>query len=58
MIETIIISLILLLLFGVALAFGQFFGRPPIKPKCNPDDCCMQGSNCREVGDLKSEGTK
>ncbi len=56
MIETIIISLILLLLFGVALAFGQFFGRPPIKPKCNPDNCCMQSDSCRGVDDLKSEG--
>jgi hypothetical protein len=56
MIETIIISLLLLLLFGVALALGQIFGRPPIKPKCNPDDCCMQGDKCRGVDDLKSEG--
>ena len=46
MIETIIISLIIVLGFCGALALGQFFGRAPIKAKCNPDTCCMQGDDC------------
>ena len=46
MVATIIISLIVVLAFCAALALGQFFGREPITPKCNPDTCCMQGDNC------------
>ncbi len=47
MIETIIVSLIIFLGFCAAMALGQFFGRAPIKAKCNPDDCCMQGDDCK-----------
>ncbi len=47
MLATIVISFAALLLFSIALAVGQFFGRKPIAPKCNPDTCCMQGDNCK-----------
>jgi hypothetical protein len=51
-IETIIVSLIIVLGFCVALGLGQFFGRAPIKAKCNPDACCMQSDDCdRVIGD-------
>ena len=46
MLETVIISLVIVLAFGAALTLGQFFGREPIKPKCNPDACCMEHDNC------------
>jgi len=49
MIETIIISFVIVLGFCAALALGQFFGREPIKAKCNPDDCCMQGNKCKRA---------
>ncbi len=46
MLTTVIVSLMAILAFSVALALGQFFGRQPITPKCNPDACCMQGDDC------------
>ena len=46
MLATVIVSLVTVLAFSVALALGQFFGREPITPKCNPDACCMQGDDC------------
>ena len=46
MLATIVICFAALLLFGMALAVGQFFGRKPIAPKCNPDTCCMRGDDC------------
>ena len=46
MLATIIISLAIVLAFCSALALGQFFGRKPITPKCNPGKCCMQRNNC------------
>ena len=49
MIETITVSLIIILGFCISLALGQFFGRAPIKPKCNPDNCCLQGDDCDRV---------
>ena len=41
------ISLAVLLTFCAALALGQFFGREPITPKCNPGPCCLQGKDCK-----------
>ena len=49
MIETTIISLIIILGFCVALGLGQLLGRAPINPKCNPDNCCLQGDDCDRV---------
>ena len=46
MLATIIISLVIFLALGAALTIGQFFGREPITPKCNPDTCCMQDEDC------------
>ena len=46
MLTTVIVSLVAILAFSAALALGQFFGREPITPKCNPDACCMQGDDC------------
>ena len=46
MATTMIISLFFILVFCAALAFGQFFGREPITPKCNPGTCCMKGESC------------
>ena len=46
MLTTVIVSLVAIFAFSAALALGQFFGREPITPKCNPDACCMQGDNC------------
>jgi hypothetical protein len=34
-------SLGVILFFALALGFGQFIGRAPLVPKCNPDTCCM-----------------
>ncbi|MGI9248189.1 MAG: hypothetical protein ACR2QI_04200 [Woeseiaceae bacterium] len=56
MLTTVIISLITLLVFCAALALGQFFGREPITPKCNPGDCCMQGEKCTRRSAVPSEG--
>ncbi len=46
MAETVIVSFLVVLVFCGALAVGQFFGREPITPKCNPGTCCMKGKNC------------
>lgn len=46
MLAAIVASFSVLLVFSIALALGQFFGRDPVTPKCNPDTCCMQGNNC------------
>ena len=46
MATTIIFTLGVLLIFCALLAIGQFFGREPITPKCNPDTCCMKGEGC------------
>ncbi len=46
MLTTILVSLIVVLAFAGLMAVGQFFGREPVKPKCNPNSCCMQGDNC------------
>jgi hypothetical protein len=43
---TVIVSFVFVLVFCAALAIGQFFGREPITPKCNPGTCCMKGKNC------------
>ncbi len=56
MFATIIISLAVVLLFCAGLALGQFFGRDPIVPKCNPGDCCMQGDKCTRRSAASSEG--
>ena len=55
MLATILISLAVVLAFCAALALGQFFGREPIVPKCNPGDCCMQGENCSRRSAAPSE---
>ncbi len=47
MLATIFVTLLVLLVFCAALALGQFFGREPITPKCNPGPCCLQGKNCK-----------
>ena len=47
MLVTVIGSLVILLAFCAALALGQFFGREPITPKCNPGPCCLEGKNCK-----------
>ena len=41
-----IITLLFVLVFCALLAIGQFFGREPMTPKCNPDTCCMKGESC------------
>lgn len=46
MLTTILVSLCIVLAFAGLMAVGQFFGRAPVQPKCNPDTCCMQGDNC------------
>jgi hypothetical protein len=46
MLATVVVCFAILLLFSFALAIGQFFGRDPITPKCNPGPCCLQGDNC------------
>ena len=46
MATTVFVSLVFILVFGAALAIGQFFGREPITPKCNPGTCCMKGESC------------
>lgn len=46
MLTTVIVTLVAILAFSAALALGQFFGREPITPKCNPDACCMRGDDC------------
>ena len=46
MLATVLVSLVVVLAFCAALALGQFFGREPITPKCNPGPCCMQGKKC------------
>ena len=56
MLATVIVSLVAVLAFSAALALGQFFGRGPITPKCNPDDCCMQGDNCDRRPATQSRG--
>ncbi len=47
MLATMLISLLILLTCCAALALGQFFGREPVTPKCNPGPCCLQGKKCR-----------
>ncbi len=47
MLATISVTLVVLLTVCGALALGQFFGREPITPKCNPGPCCLQGKNCK-----------
>ena len=47
MLATMIITLVVVLVSCSALALGQFFGREPITPKCNPGPCCLQGKNCK-----------
>ncbi len=47
MLATILITLLALLAFCAALALGQFFGREPITPKCNPGPCCLEGKQCK-----------
>ena len=39
-------ALIIILIGCVGMALGQWFGRPPIRGKCSPDnpDCCMHPS--------------
>ncbi len=51
MAETVIVSFLIVLVFCGALAIGQFFGREPITPKCNPGTCCMKGKNCGHRSD-------
>ncbi len=43
MLATVIGTLLILLLACAALALGQFFGRAPVTPKCNPGPCCLEG---------------
>ncbi len=43
---TIFVSFVIVIVFCTALAIGQFFGRGPITPKCNPGECCFGGKNC------------
>ncbi len=47
MLATITVSLFVLLMVCAGLAIGQFFGREPITPKCNPGPCCLEGKNCK-----------
>ncbi len=48
MLATVIGTLVILLTVCAALALGQFFGREPVTPKCNPGPCCLEGrKNCR-----------
>ena len=47
MAATIAISFVIVLIFCAALALGQFFGREPITPKCNPGDCCLGAKGCK-----------
>ncbi|MDJ0907059.1 MAG: hypothetical protein QNI96_13655 [Woeseiaceae bacterium] len=56
MLTTVFVTVIAMLVFCAALALGQFFGRKPIVPKCNPGDCCMQGENCTRGSGNSSEG--
>ena len=56
MLATVIVSLVAILAFSVALALGQFFGREPITPKCNPDACCMQGDHCDRSAPTQTGG--
>ena len=55
MLATILVSLTVLLAFCAALALGQFFGREPITPKCNPGPCCLQGKDCKRRSMAASE---
>ncbi len=45
--ETILVSFLIVLVCCLALALGQFFGREPITPKCNPGDCCLGARGCK-----------
>lgn len=56
MLATLFISFLALLTFCAALALGQFFGREPITPKCNPGPCCLEGKNCKRRTSGSSEG--
>ena len=57
MLATVIGTLVILLTFCAALALGQFFGREPVTPKCNPGDCCLEGGqNCRRRATCASGG--
>ncbi len=48
MLATLVGTLVILLVACAALALGQFFGRAPVVPKCNPGPCCLEGkSQCR-----------
>ena len=47
MLAMIIISFFIVMGFCAALMIGQFFGRQPITPKCNPETCCMQDEDCK-----------
>lgn len=53
MATTLVISLVFILVFCAALAIGQFFGREPITPKCNPGDCCLGVRNCSHRSEEK-----
>lgn len=55
MIETILVSLVFILVVCGGLALGQFFGREPVTPKCNPGPCCLEGDNCERRASCKSK---
>ena len=55
MAATIIVSFIIVLIFCAALAVGQFFGREPITPKCNPGDCCLGAKGCSRRSEERQE---
>jgi len=50
MLATIGVSLFVALIFAGLMGLGQFFGRAPVRPKCNPGDCCLQGEACSRRG--------
>ncbi len=56
MAATIIVTFVVVLVFCAALALGQFFGREPITPKCNPGDCCLGAKNCKRRAEASREG--
>lgn len=56
MLATLLISFFALLTFCAALAVGQFFGREPITPKCNPGPCCLEGKKCKRRTSCTSGG--
>lgn len=44
MIETLFGSFLVIVAAGALLGIGQWFGRPPIRGKCSPDNtaCCLR----------------